>query len=142
VQQTSDATFRLFDLDRRDATGKSRMLHIEEGLAAIDWSRGPVDPLSAVGFAGGSDHRGATACQPLVRCPYFDLDFVALGEPSLCGGVGRLQALVVLGGDGALTWDERREPLTVGQVWVLPAALPAVQCVPEHELKMLVATLP
>jgi mannose-6-phosphate isomerase len=36
VQQTSDATFRLFDWNRRDAAGKARTLHIEEGLACID----------------------------------------------------------------------------------------------------------
>src|SRR5207248_4186771 len=54
VQQTSDATFRLFDWDRRDAQGKSRTLHVEEALACIDWSRGPVTPERVADFGGTS----------------------------------------------------------------------------------------
>jgi mannose-6-phosphate isomerase len=49
VQQTSDATFRLFDWDRRDSEGKSRKLHVEEALASIDWQRGPVRPVRMPG---------------------------------------------------------------------------------------------
>ena len=66
VQQTSDATFRLFDWNRRDAQGKRRALHIEESLACIDWSQGPVTPIH-VGAGVGS--------QALVKCPYFDLTY-------------------------------------------------------------------
>src|SRR5436305_8108749 len=50
VQQTSDATFRLFDWNRVDASGRSRQLHIEEALACIDWKRGPVNPVRASGY--------------------------------------------------------------------------------------------
>ena len=50
VQQTSDATFRLFDWNRRDAKGQSRQLHIEESLACIDWNSGPVQPIHAVDY--------------------------------------------------------------------------------------------
>ena len=45
VQQTSDATFRLFDWNRRDAQGQMRGLHIEQALACIDWETGPVNPI-------------------------------------------------------------------------------------------------
>src|SRR5262249_34861380 len=54
VQQTSDATFRLFDWNRCDAHGKSRTLHIEEGLACIDWKQGPVHPVAANGYDTGA----------------------------------------------------------------------------------------
>src|SRR5947209_335681 len=53
VQQTSDATFRLFDWDRCDSQGKRRTLHVKEALACIDWTRGPVTPLRVPGFATG-----------------------------------------------------------------------------------------
>ena len=36
VQQSSDTTFRLYDWDRRDAEGRSRELHIEQAMKAID----------------------------------------------------------------------------------------------------------
>ena len=41
VQQTSDATFRLFDWNRRDAQGKSRDLHIDQSLTSTHWHRVP-----------------------------------------------------------------------------------------------------
>src|SRR6185437_11358430 len=50
VQQTSDATFRLYDWDRRDAAGRPRELHVEPGLACIHWPAGPVQPLRATGY--------------------------------------------------------------------------------------------
>src|SRR5205823_6838962 len=52
VQQTSDATFRLYDWDRRDAQGQGRTLHIEESLACIDWGQGPVEPVRIDDFPG------------------------------------------------------------------------------------------
>jgi mannose-6-phosphate isomerase len=47
VQQNSDVTFRLYDWDRVDAkTGKPRQLHIDQALSCIDFSRGPVNPVT------------------------------------------------------------------------------------------------
>src|SRR5205823_1281977 len=74
VQQTSDATFRLFDWNRRDAQGRSRQLHVEEALACIDWTRGPVTPIRIPGFALDSPVTGRRR-QALVSCPYFVLEY-------------------------------------------------------------------
>src|SRR5262249_47435413 len=128
VQQTSDATFRLFDWNRRDAQGKSRTLHVEESLASIHWDQGPVRPVR-VGDAVGRTE--------LVRCKYFALDHVRAREPFRVGG-GTLQALILLGGKGRLGAEE----LAVGQTWVLPAALPGATCTPDGSLEALVCALP
>lgn len=45
-QTSSDATLRLYDWNRIDVDGKPRTIHVAESLAAIDWSRGPVAPVS------------------------------------------------------------------------------------------------
>jgi mannose-6-phosphate isomerase len=37
VQQNSDTTYRVFDWNRLDATGKGRQLHVEQSLASIDF---------------------------------------------------------------------------------------------------------
>jgi len=37
IQQTSDATYRIYDWDRIDTAGMTRELHIEEALDAIDF---------------------------------------------------------------------------------------------------------
>jgi mannose-6-phosphate isomerase len=38
IQQNSDTTFRVFDWNRTDASGKARQLHIAESLRSIDFS--------------------------------------------------------------------------------------------------------
>jgi mannose-6-phosphate isomerase len=133
VQQTSDATFRLFDWNRVDAQGKPRTLHIEEGLAAIDWKQGPVSPVRVAGF-----DRPANRRTPLVRCPYFTLEYVQATAPFEVGGDGRLHAAIVLRGRGRLG----DEPVAAGQTLLLPAALPALHCTPEPDLGILLCTLP
>jgi mannose-6-phosphate isomerase len=37
IQETSDTTYRIYDWDRTDAEGKSRDLHLEEAMDAIDF---------------------------------------------------------------------------------------------------------
>lgn len=129
VQQTSDATFRLFDWNRRDREGKPRLLHVEQALACIDWQRGPVEPIRA-------SQSGAS--RPLVRCPYFVLEYVRADRPFPCGGEGRLQALIVLHGRARLADEE----FAAGQVWLFPAGMPRKSCHPEPALGALLCTLP
>jgi mannose-6-phosphate isomerase len=141
IQQTSDATFRLFDWDRRDAQGNSRPLHIEEALACIDWSRGPVAPVRAAGFVRPAETVRELERQPLVRCPYFELEYLQSRQPFAVGGQGRLQALIAVRGQGR--WDAAGgEAITAGQAWLLPASLPRVECHPNPVLGALLCTLP
>lgn len=142
VQQTSDATFRLFDWDRRDARGQLRPLHIEQSLACIDWSRGPVHPTRLRGFAAPDARPGPGIRQPLAECPYFNIEYVDGAEPFPCGGTGRLQALVVCRGSGRLRSAHAEEALVQGQSWIFPAAMPPAQCQPTPTLKALLCTLP
>jgi mannose-6-phosphate isomerase len=139
VQQTSDATFRLFDWNRRDAQGRSRTLHIEESLACIDWSQGPITPVQVPGFPTSS--AGPGRCQSLVACPYFTLEYVQDSRAFACGGEGRLQALLVLHGGGRMETDSGVEPLRTGQTWVLPAACRRVVCRPEPNFALLLCSL-
>ena len=44
IQQSSDVTYRLFDWNRVGTDGRPRPLHVEQGLDAIDFDRGPVEP--------------------------------------------------------------------------------------------------
>jgi mannose-6-phosphate isomerase len=145
VQETSDATFRLFDWNRRDSQGNTRKLHLEEALASIDWSYGPVEPIRAAGFTAPSAAPAVPLghCrQPLVQCSYFALEYIRDTEPFACGGQGRLQVVVVVEGQGRMTTADGEETLRVGQTWVLPAALSKVWCRPESSLGVVVSTLP
>src|SRR5262249_13191563 len=114
VQQTSDATFRLFDWNRCDAQGRTRPLHIEEGVAAINWNQGPVPPVRVPGFPQGRD----SFRMDWVRCPYFVLDCVRESEPFALGGTGALQALLVVRGRGTLATPAGEAELARGQAWL------------------------
>jgi mannose-6-phosphate isomerase len=127
VQETSDATFRLFDWNRRDAAGNARQLHIEESLASTDWRRGPVQPIRAAGSR-----------QSLVRFPYFELEYLGGNEALELGGSGRLRALIVVHGRGQLGGED----VVAGDVRVLPAALAEAYLVPGDGLGAILCTLP
>jgi len=143
VQQTSDATFRLFDWNRRDAQGRSRTLHIEQGLACTDWQRGPVQPIRPAGYPdrAGAAHPAEPLRQTLVECPYFALEYVRNTRPFALGGTGRLQAVLVLHGRGQLHGPGTEQTLTAGETLLLPASLPVWQCQPDGPIGLLLATL-
>jgi len=142
VQQTSDATFRLYDWERRDAQGRSRTLHVEEALACIDWSAGPVDPVHAEGYPEGPGAAPSPhpARQRLVSCRYFTLDYVRQTEPFACGG--RMQVLMVVHGRGSLDGPAGRFDLCTGDSLLLPAGAAPVECRPDGPLGVLLAALP
>ncbi len=137
VQQTSDATFRLYDWDRRDAQGRSRTLHIEQATACIDWDAGPVRPVHAEGYPYGP---GAVR-QRLVSCRYFTMEYVRQSKPFPCDG-GRMQVWIVAHGRGGLHGPDGRTDLCAGDSLLLPAAMAPMECRPEGPLGLLLASLP
>ena len=139
IQQTSDATFRLYDWDRVDAQGQPRQLHIEQALECIDWSRGPVDPVRARGYPQpGEKNTSRNVRQTLVRCAFFDLEYIRVGEPMPLGRLGQLQVIIVLHGRGRLGDLSLTPAVTV----LLPASMTEMSCVPDGPLGLLRATLP
>ncbi|WP_165245342.1 type I phosphomannose isomerase catalytic subunit [Paludisphaera soli] len=126
VQQTSDATFRVFDWNRVDAEGKPRDLHVEQALRCIDFARGPVGPVapSALVLEDG-DVR-----EPLVRCRYFELERWTIESPAEMGRDDRFTILMVL--EGEVRAPSPRGDLTFrkGETVLLPAAVGPTMIVP------------
>jgi mannose-6-phosphate isomerase len=141
VQETSDATFRLFDWNRRDAQGKSRSLHFRESLAAIHWQRGPVHPLRVPEF-GQNEGRITPRRLLLVDCPFFKLEYIQDDRALRLGGTGGPQAMIVVGGRGEWRTSHGPEETAAGQTWLLPASMPALECRPCTSLKLLLCSLP
>jgi mannose-6-phosphate isomerase len=147
VQQTSDATFRLFDWNRRDANGRTRQLHVEEALACINWNGGPIQPFRARHFPGSTlepSRQPASVAlrQQLVKCSYFTLEYLLYNKSFHCGGAGVLQALLVVHGSGHLESGAGVWRLTAGDTLLLPAASDALTGYPEGNLGMLLVSLP
>jgi mannose-6-phosphate isomerase len=133
IQQTSDATFRLFDWNRRDSQGNARKLHIEEALACIDWGRGPVKPLPVAEL---SEFQPASV--PLLEAPYFELNFIRRTQRFAWESADRVQAFCVLEGRARFKTGEALMP---GQVWLFPAALEPTRCQPEPSVAGILCTL-
>jgi len=129
VQEYSDLTYRVYDYGRVDASGKPRELHIEKALAVMDFeakSGGKVSPRS---WIKGREKAGLNH---LVDCPYFSVDRLdfdraehfTLAKPK--PGQGRFGLLIVLSGEGFLTWHPARHtkgaiPLKPSECWLIPA---------------------
>lgn len=71
VQQSSDATFRLFDWNRLGQDGRPRELHIEQSLAAIDWAAPRAEPQGGKPISGLPVGVEGTR---LIDCPFFTID--------------------------------------------------------------------
>jgi len=90
IQTPSDTTYRVFDFNRVDDTGRRRELHIEEALESIH-------------FDASGDDLSVTTAGRLVDCQYFKIDKETQGkggEPLL--SPGKIKCLIVLAGAGTI----------------------------------------
>ena len=135
IQQSSDATFRLFDWNRVGPDGKPRPLHVEQALEAIDFGRGPVKP-----------QRPRATNRPqilrLVECKEFLLDRWEFDAPLPAAGDGRCHLLAVLEGAVRIEGDPSRSALSRGGSALLPANLGPVRLTPQGRTVLLDAYLP
>jgi mannose-6-phosphate isomerase len=120
IQQSSDTTFRLFDWNRIGPDGRPRALHVEEGLAVIDFDRGPVVPQ--VPQPTSRSH-----VEQLVVCDKFVMDRWRWDSEQLVGGDERFHILVVLEGEIRVGGDLSENPMRSGQTMLLPAGVGATE---------------
>lgn len=120
VQQTSDATFRLFDWNRLGPDGKPRALHRTEALQAIDWSFGPVRPMTPMKLAeSGCGARG----ERLVHCSYFCMERYVVNGTMPAPYAGQMSIWMVLAGTVQLqTKDGYQRPFRAGETVLIPAS--------------------
>lgn len=130
VQQKSNTTYRLYDWDRKGPDGKPRELHIDQALRVIDWDN-HEDPRCKI--------HGTT----IQSCDYFQLDrFVMDSETRFPMSGKSFHTLFVAAGGGSILWDGGEEKLTLGQSWLLPAALGDYTLRPDPALTVLRTIVP
>jgi len=122
IQQASNTTFRIDDWGRVDADGNSRDLHIEQGIAATDFGRGPVEAEVPV-----ADEDGAEA---LVSCDKFTIRRHRTDSAITIGGDGRFRILTVINGSLNIEGDPSEKPLGLAETVLLPACLDATNVYP------------
>lgn len=129
IQQPSDATFRLFDWNRRDASGQSRLLHLEWGLNAIDWQQGAIAPVVPAPMTLGSV---GVSGELLLETDWVRLERFTVTRPWTTSFSRTLTAWMVLGGNAALhdrANDTRRE-LPMGATVLIPGEVGSIEWSP------------
>ena len=123
VQQTSDATFRLFDWNRPGSDGLPRPLQIEQSLACLNWGQSAVEPQVPEPL---TDLPAGVTGEQLVSNPYFRIDRYHSRARQLTIPSIELTVWVILRGHGTLYHgDETPRQLVPGQTIVtLPHAEP------------------
>jgi mannose-6-phosphate isomerase len=116
IQQTSDITYRVYDWDRVDAEGKSRELHIDLALDAINYDVVP----SKRDYSKEKNRSNL-----VVDCPYFTTNFILLaGEMEIDSNPGMFRIFMCVEGKFEIATDEIYQ-YCKGDTILIPASMPA-----------------
>lgn len=145
IQQTSDITYRIYDWDRVDAQGKSRELHTEAALMAMDFKKHPSYKTHYTPTTNGTTS--------LVSCPYFNTSLIAAREPSAHREPSPLKldyrardsftVYIVAEGEGHILLPGTK-PLALhfGDTLLLPASLSPFELIPQGSIKIIESYIP
>ena len=117
IQQTSDITYRVFDWNRVDKNGKSRELHTELAVDAINFAPDQHYDITHKPEVNRSVN--------LVECPYFTTNVVEV-KGELTRSYEALDSFViymVLDGDLTMKWKDGSEKATKGETVLVPACI-------------------
>lgn len=116
VQQTSDVTYRIYDWDRVDASGKSRELHTALAVDAIDFEADAELLHRKYDLAKGGEAK-------VIESPYFTMTLHDVaGEKSLeRSELDSFIIYIALKGDATIVADGNEETLAEGEVILVPA---------------------
>jgi mannose-6-phosphate isomerase len=124
IQQTSDVTYRVYDWDRVDASGKGRKLHIEQAETVM-FSVPPVSRADLQTKKIMAD--GHVIHEQLLSCPYFTIDRIQAQAGNSCplslGKAGNPDVLVILAGEGSVRWGKQHVTFRQGDALLIPASL-------------------
>ncbi len=123
IQENSNLTYRLYDYNRTDKTGKPRELHIDKALqvANLKGSSVPRQPMRVLKFRPG------VADELLCRCKYFEVSRMLLNTESvrqmvgIQAGANSFQVLLCTEGCGIFFWENTSMPFYKGDCLFIPA---------------------
>lgn len=134
IQQTSDVTYRIYDFDRVDTSGRKRELHTEDALEAIDFTHHDE-------YKTRYDKQAGEVL--LVHSPYFEtrrLFFEGTRTRSY-SDAGSCIILMCLEGEAELSCETGKYTLRKGDTWLIPAAVPQINLKSKSGCKLLETAL-
>jgi mannose-6-phosphate isomerase len=132
IQQTSDATLRIYDFDRVDEKGKPRELHTEKALEAIDFKPYPSYKTAY--------QRNAGEKSPLAACDYFNTNLLTLRNPTDLDYHALDSFVIYICIRGSFTigyLNNQAEKVMTGETVLLPAEIKNVRLVPDPSAEIL-----
>ena len=132
IQQTSDVTYRIYDWERVDAAGKSRELHTELALDAIDYTlHNEYKTRYQKPLQGTAE---------LVECPYFTTNLVCLDQ-TMEKNYRKLDSFVIYictSGACSIRWGTaERLNIRKGDTILIPAVLDEIRIEPAEPSELL-----
>jgi mannose-6-phosphate isomerase len=131
IQQTSDTTYRIYDYDRKDASGKKRDLHIEEAMDAIDFK--VYDNYKT------KYHAPKNQTVDLIDEKYFSTNLIYYNQ-AIERNIEEIDSFIiymVVEGSLEMQASEQREKLNRGDVVLIPAITNKLNIIPKSECKLL-----
>lgn len=136
IQQTSDVTYRIYDWDRVDRQGKSRELHTELALEAIDFQY--VDKYKT------SYQATINETSLLVHSPYFITNILSF-DKIVDRDYVQIDSFVIfmcMEGAFSLHYDSGLMKICKGETVLLPASLKEFRLEPSEKTTLLEIYLP
>jgi mannose-6-phosphate isomerase len=131
IQQTSDITYRIYDWGRKDEKGKSRELHTDLALEAIDFKAAGKNKIKKA--------LQKNIPENLVSCEFFDTNILQFNE-HIERDYNLIDSFVVYictEGRFQIRWEEKSERISKGETVLLPAMISEVILLPESEATIL-----
>jgi mannose-6-phosphate isomerase len=131
IQQSSDLTYRIYDFDRTDSSGKKRPLHIDLALDAIDYNY-------YAEYKTRYENKDNVPVE-IVRSQYFTTNKMILNR-EMEKNIKSLDCFVIyicLDGKGSIKHHDEHFPVKLGDVILIPADASHYRLIPDDHLKLL-----
>lgn len=131
IQQTSDITYRIYDWGRKDKNGKSRELHTDLAIDAVDFNQAGKSKIKKELLKNKTEN--------LVSCEYFNTNIIRFNK-HITRDYNIIDSFVVYictDGEFRIRWDSGTEKVTKGETVLLPAMIRNVELIPEPDAAVL-----
>jgi len=132
IQQTSDITYRIYDWDRVDASGKPREMHTELAVDAIDYNNQNEYKTFYQQPTNGTTE--------LVNCSHFTTNILNFEQP-LTKNYQHIDSFIIYictSGKCSINWGTSENlQINKGDTILLPAVLKKIELIPNEKSELL-----
>ncbi len=121
IQQTSDITYRVYDWQRTDKTGKSRELHTKQALEALDFE---VHDNYKTTYSVSENET-----QKIVECPFFITEIISVNGKIEKDFTQRdsFTILMCVSGNASIRYPDGNTTLNYGETVLIPNLLNKIE---------------